>query len=253
MNASAPAADEDEQTSSGTEIRRERRLRQTRGVAIAVKISTLGAGIEGIYSLGLHANVRAQVNGFQISHTLNDQGIQYSGKVHFLTEGLLLDYHPFAGHFRMSLGAYHDSNRISLNAQCPASNGGCNVQNLNIQSNPADPGQLSGTLKFNSFAPYFGFGFGNAMMGSPIHFAFDIGALYQGKPKVNLDASGEAMVTDSSNPKNNTALTYDIGTDPNNIVRPQLNTQQDKANNDIKQFKFYPVISFTVGYRFNFF
>lgn len=54
-------------------------------------------------------------------------------------------------------------------------------------------GSLTGTSTYNSFAPYFGFGWGNPVAkNSQWQFLFDMGLMYQGKPKVTLTATGSA-------------------------------------------------------------
>lgn len=205
-------------------------------------MSTLGIGIEGIYGLNPFFNLRAQVNGISINHSINNSGNDYRGRLKFLTYGVLADWHPFSGYFRVTVGGYGDSNRIDLSGNC---RGGCDIGNYTITTSPSQSGRLSGRVKFAGFAPYAGFGWGNALLGSPIHFAFDIGALYQGTPKVGLNASGTATINrnDGTPP-----ITENVGTDP--TVQAEVARQAHKARHDIGAFKFYPVIRFTVGYRF---
>lgn len=234
----------------------QREDRERRGIAVAAKASTLGLGLEGIYSISRHFNVRGQANFLNFSHTLEKSGNDYEGKIKLLTFGLLGDFYPFArvpviGDFRLTAGALSNRNRVELDANCDK---GCSADNLTITSAGSDPAHLTGGLKVKNFSPYAGFGFGNAMQGGPWHFAFDLGVLFQGRPKVNLQASGTAIVTDQSTGACNISdpLCTPESIDNNSMVQTNVANEQQRLQNDVKNYRFYPVVSFTVGYRFSF-
>lgn len=217
-----------------------------RGVGIGARVSTLGAGLEAVFGLHERVNLRLQGNAFNYDDTLEEDGVRYDGKLKLQTFGALVDLHPFAGGLRLTAGAFQNGNKIDLNASCVSS---CEVGDLTISSaSPGDNPRLFGRADFKSFAPYVGFGYGNAMRGAPLHFAFDMGVLIQGSSRIDLDASGTATVTD-----NNTGMTTtrDLATDPQ--VQAELQKEARSAEDDTKEFKYYPVISLTLGYRFDLF
>lgn len=215
-----------------------------RGIGVGLRASTLGAGIEAIYSFSSNFNLRAQGNFISLDRSLEEDGVQYDGKLDFQTFGVLADYHPFEGSFRLTGGLYQNGNEIKVQATCPPPNG-CQVGNSTITSTPGpDPARLNGVIDFNSTAPYAGIGWGNAMKGSALHFGFDIGVLFQGSPKADLDARGQATVTGGVN------FAGDIGT--NQQVQDQVAAEEQNLQQEIDEFKLYPVISFTIGYRFGF-
>lgn len=217
-----------------------------RGLGLAARISTLGAGLEAVVGLHERVNVRLQGNLFSYDDTLEEDGVSYDGKLKLKTFGALLDVHPFAGSFRLTAGAFQNGNQIDLNASCVTE---CEVGDLTISSaSPTDNPQIFGRADFKSFAPYLGLGWGNAMQGSPLHFAFDIGVLIQGSTRIDLDASGTATVTDNNS---GVSTTRDLATDPE--VQMELQNEARNAEDDTKEFKYYPVISFTLGYRFDLF
>ena len=86
------------------------------------------------------------------------------------------------------------------------------------------------------------------LQGSPLHFAFDIGVLIQGSTRIDLDASGTATVTDNDS---GVSTTRNLATDPE--VQMELQNEARNAEDDTKEFKYYPVISLTLGYRFDLF
>lgn len=240
-----------EQEESLRDARADKERDALNGLGIAARVSTLGLGVEAIKSLHKRVNVRVQGNFFDYDQSVDEDGIRYDGKLKLQTLGALLDVYPFAGvpaigRLRFSAGAYSNGNEIDLKANCRSQ---CEVGDVTVSSaNSSQNPQLTGAADFDSFAPYLGLGFGNAMRGLPFHFAFDVGVLFQGAPKINLGASGIATVRD-----NNTGATTtrNLATDPD--FQSQLRKESRNAEDDAKEFKYYPVVSLTIGYRFNLF
>ncbi len=228
------------QSTSAADKERENRA----GIAVAARLSTLGFGVELIKSINKRVNLRAQGNFFDINQDIDEDDINYDAKLKLKTFGLLADFHPFAGSFRITAGGYSNGNKVGLKATCKTE---CEVGDLTISDDPnsADDARLFGGIKFKSFAPYVGLGFGNAMRGWPVHFGVDVGVLLQGSPKINLGAAGSARVTD----ENGNTTTENLST--NADVQAALREEEANAEDDSKEFKYYPVINFTLGYRFH--
>lgn len=245
-DALGPSEDEIRQQEESFRDSREDEARDNRkGIAVAARISTLGVGVEAVKSVHKRINLRAQGNFFSYSDTLNEDDIDYDGKLKLQTIGALVDLHPFAGGARLSAGLYSNANQVKLNASCKTE---CEVGDFTVSSEPGDNPQLRGAIDFKSVAPYVGIGYGNAMRGFPLHFAFDVGVLLQGSPKVSLDASGTATVTD-----NETGVTTRRNLATDTEFQDQLADEERNAEDSSKEFKYYPVLSFTLGYRFNLF
>lgn len=247
----APAQDagvrEEEMPVVDTAADRERDSR--RGLGIGLRASTLGLGVEGIVSLNKYFNLRGQYNFLDYDRTQKEDDIEFDAKLDFKTAGLLIDWHPFAGSFRFSGGYFQNKNNIGLRATCP---GGCDVgDDLTVTTNPGDSGQLTGGVHFKKNSPYAGLGWGNAMKGIPLHFGFDIGVLFQGAPQVDLAANGTATVRDNTQPTGpGNPRQVDLGTDPQ--VQQAVAEERANIQDDVKDFKMWPVISLTIGYRFSF-
>jgi hypothetical protein len=91
-------------------------------------------------------------------------------------------------------------------------------------------GTLKGTLTFNKTSPYIGVGWGNAFAkSSGWSFALDVGALYQGRPKLKLES---------------TACSADPG------CAADLAIEQANAEEDLRSYRWYPVVSAGAVYRF---
>ena len=91
-------------------------------------------------------------------------------------------------------------------------------------------------------APMVLFGIGNLVPHNH-HFStsFDIGAAYQGPPRVALSLSGSACDSTGLNCRT-------IASDP--TIQSNVVAEQVKLNKSASPYKFYPVVSFGVGYKF---
>lgn len=200
---------------------------QADDLAIAAKVGTLGFGVEATTNIvPLFANLRLQGNTFNYNTTITNTNVTYDGKLKLATLGLLADIYPFAGKFRITGGAYYNGNKLTLTGK-PAA-GGFTFNGVNYSA--AQAGTVTSTVDFNKFAPYVGIGWGDAISsGSPIGFSVELGALYMGKPKTSVTATGVA---------GNPALAANIA------------AEQRKLDNSLKNMQFYPVASIGVNFKF---
>lgn len=212
--------------------------------SVGLRAGTLGAGIEGSYGINPYLNVRAMGNFLNYNYSLNDSGVDYDAKLKLQTFGALLDYHPFAGIFRVSAGVMGNGNKADLDATCRAD---CDVGNVTISASDANnPPHVFGRARLgNSVAPYAGIGFGNSVAGGHWHFGFDLGVMFAGSPDISLGARGQGTVTDNNT---GTSRTAQLESDPQ--VQSELRREEAQAEDDASQFKYYPVVAFSVGYRF---
>ena len=77
---------------------------QADGFGLGIKVGTLGAGVEGTVSLADGLNVRIGANNF--SYDFNDtvDDIDYDAEFELSSYGILIDWHPFKGAFRVTAG-----------------------------------------------------------------------------------------------------------------------------------------------------
>lgn len=211
------------------------------GLAAGIKVGTTGFGVEGVTAITPMLNARALVNFFNYDYDTTEDGIAYEAELELQSYGALLDLHPFKGSFRITAGALGNGNAVSLKASCP---GSCDLGDLTVQGGTA---QINGDVDFKKFAPYLGIGFGNAMSGTGLYGIFDVGVMFQGEPQADLAAFGTAAtVTD-----NNTGLSrsnVDLGSDPQ--VQQAVADEEVSLQSELEDFKFYPVVSLGIGYRF---
>src|SRR5205807_379887 len=109
-------------------------------------------------------------------------------------------------------------------------------------SDPANPITGTGRLDFVKAAPTAMVGFGNLVPESRhFTFNFEMGAVFQGSARTKLNLTGGAC--DATG-----LYCVNAATDP--TVQANVAAEQNKINNKLSPFKYYPVVSFGFGYRF---
>lgn len=194
------------------------------GTAIELRGSTLGAGGELNYAFNSKFTLGLGFNKFSRTLTQSASDIDYDMSLKLQTISLLGSYHPFDGVFRLTGGVVNNGNKFTMTAQ---QNTKYDIGTKSYTA--ADVGTLTGAIKFNSLAPYLGLGWGKSA-GAGFGVTMDVGVLFQGAPKVEMNTSGVLA--------NNAAFLAD------------LRNEESKAESDIKDFTMYPVISLGVDYRF---
>lgn len=188
------------------------------GFGVGVHAGTLGYGFNATYGLADSLNIRGQYNTIGLDADENDAGIDYNYDLDWNSYGLLLDWHPFSGGFRISAGYYINNNEITGTAD-----GVVDVNGTNYTSS------LRSDITFDSSAPYVGIGWGNAAeKGDRLSFMFEIGALLQGEPQVTLTETSAVPV----------------------IPQSDLDAEAAEAQADISEFDVYPVIALGLAYQF---
>lgn len=187
---------------------------------------TLGLGAEINYTISPHFTARLDFDRYNYTYSGTKQQIAYDFDLHLKSESLYLDWHPFAGMFRVTAGYFNNKNEITA-AAVPTATYTINGHTYTA----AQVASLTGDITFNSGAPYFGIGISSVGTDSTgFGVNFDVGVLMQGSPKVKLAATGAGT--------HNTAFQND------------LQAEQAKVQNDVNNYKTYPVIALGLVYRF---
>jgi hypothetical protein len=195
-------------------------------VSAALRIGTLGFGIEAAKLLVPHVAVRANLNFGTFDRTGEQSDIDYDFDLKLKAFSALVDFFPGGrGSFHLTGGLVTNPMKVTLTGK-PNESG-----EYTINGNPyasSDVGTLKGVGEFKSAAPYLGLGFGTPAKKGRIAFLFDLGAVI-GKPKVTLSRTGGQDVP---------GLDQDI------------QDQQEKTQKDLNDIKVYPVIQFGLALRF---
>lgn len=191
-----------------------------------IKGGSLGVGVEGEYSINEYLGARLGANYFKYSYDSVVDDIDYEFDLGLRTVSALVDVHPFKGSFRVSLGAMYNGNKLDADATPAAS-----YKIGDHQYAGTDLVTLKGTVDFKKIAPYLGLGW-DTCFGKDSGFGFycDLGALFQGSPEAELSAVGP------------------LANDP--ALQKDLALEKNKLQDDLDNYKVYPVVSLGVSYRF---
>jgi hypothetical protein len=202
---------------------------QARDVAATVDLGTTGLGLHLSTPLAAKLNGRIGVNIANTSYEGNTSDLGYDFKLKLKTVDALLDYHPFDSAFRLTGGVVYNGNKIDARAK---PSGGTYTIN-NVPYNAATVGDLSSKIDFRKAAPYLGIGWGNAVKEAGWSFGTDLGIMFQGTPKTQLASN------------NCTALPILCSRLASDVAAENV-----KLGEEVKDFKFYPVIRVGLSYRF---
>ena len=201
------------------------------GVAITGGTTGLG-GTLTVPLYGNYLNLRGTIHQFSIDEDLEEDGVDYDATLDLENYGLLLDWHPFAGGIRLTVGVVSSRNEITGTAVPtePTEIG-------DVTFSPADIGTLHLKAKYsNSMSGYVGLGWGNAVCPEDrITVSLDIGVIVTSPLEVDLAADSPIG---SSNPVIQAQLLK------------ELRTEEDNLEKDLEDVEAWPVISFGIGYRF---
>lgn len=191
---------------------------------------TLGFGGGIAAAFGSHVGMRIGYTTYEYDISdIEESDLRLDGTAEIGGAHALLDWHPFGGGFRLSVGAVENA-ELSVRAEPIAG-----TYTLNgVTYSADDVGQATGTAKYDSFAPYAGFGFGRALsLNGRFSFSADLGVAFTGSPTLSLDAT--CLVPNAS-------VCAQIETD---VAAEQVELQKDAD-----ELKYWPVLSLGLSYRF---
>jgi hypothetical protein len=210
-------------------------------VALGLKASTLGTGLELATPLSRSLNLRVGANIFAFGYTFSIDGVVYNSDLHFRSAQASLDWFPTHSSFHISPGILYGRNSLSALATVPPGQSfSLGDQPLINSIDDAIGGTASAVFPRN-FAPTLMVGFGNMIPRTGNHFSFplELGVAFTGRPQIDLKLSGTACTTDG--------CFYSV-TDPTTQIA--LQKEIVKLNNDVRWFPVYPIVSAGVAYRF---
>jgi hypothetical protein len=199
-------------------------------IGTSINLGTTGLGLHVSTPLAPNLNARVGINFASHSYSDNTSDVDYDLKLKLATFDALLDYHPFAGAFRLSGGVVYNGNKFTAKAK-PNSNGTFTINDNSYSA--ATAGSIEGDIDFRKVAPYLGIGWGNAVKEAGWGFAMDLGAILQGSPNSKL---------------NNTGCTAQAAACSR--LHDDIAAENAKLNDKMHGFRAYPVVRAGVSYRF---
>lgn len=199
--------------------------------SLGVRAGTLGAGAEISYAVSQRVALRLAGDTYTRTGTVTKQDIEYDAKEKLQSASLLADWFPFANNFRFSLGVMYNGNKVTGTGK-PTS-GTFTINGVTYQA--SDVGTLDASVDFKKSAPYFGIGYGRPINGG-LSFLFDLGVMFQGKPVTTMTAT--------------CGPTAPQGSAQCNQIQSSVAAEQATVDDNLKNFKYYPVLSFGLAYTF---
>ncbi len=199
-------------------------------LALTGKAGTLGFGLELTTRVGLTTNLRFGGNAYNWYADTRESGVDYDARWQTRTASLIGDIFPIPGSiFRLSAGLFYNDNRLDMTAEPRPGN----TYELNGTIYDASTiGTLKGRLTFNRTAPYLGVGWGNPFAKpSGWGFMLDVGAMYQGRPKLSLTSSSALCASSAA-------------------CQADLEAERRDAEQDLRSYRWYPVVNAGAVYRF---
>ncbi len=204
---------------------------QAEGVGVYVNGGTTGFGL-GVAGGSNTVSGRLSFDTWKRTFTQNNSNGNYNVDLKLQNVSALLDWYPFGGAFRTTLGLVANGNKATLAA---ASVNGTYTFN-GVTYTASDVGSYSGEMKFNSTAPYLGIGWGNPVAKAKTWgFVSDIGVLFQGSPQITATSTCGAAIA---------------GTPTCTQLQNDVASGAAKLESDLKNYKYYPVVSIGVSYHF---
>lgn len=201
-------------------------LASVTGVTLGVTGGTLGVGPEVTYRLNPLLGVRASATFLGFSGHGDVREFRYDGHARLRSYGGTIDLHPFAGGLRLSAGLRSTAdNRVRFSGRARGS------QSYGGMTYPAETaGSIAGIIRTRDVAPIVTAGYAHAGL-SGFVFGIDGGVMFHGRPRVR------DIVT-----------TGQLATNP--LAQPQVADAVQRLRDRVDNYRYYPVVQISLGYRF---
>lgn len=194
--------------------------------AMGVSGGLRGLGFDATLKLTDKLNLRGTYTSYEFDETYEEDGIDYDGELELSTTGLMLDFYPFSGSFRFSVGYLNNGSELTAFAE--ASNGFIDINGVSYDISDE---WVQSDLEWDSSTPYVGIGFGNPLgKGSNWTLSLDVGVMLTDEPTATLTASEN--------------LTLIPGFNEN------LEAEEASLNEDLGEFDMFPVFQLGLHYAF---
>jgi hypothetical protein len=204
-------------------------------MGMGLRAGTFGYGVDLDVGLTEKLTLRLAYNRLSFDQTIEDTDVTYDGTLNIDSFSGYLDWFPFGGGFKLSVGAVSSGPAIDVDGT-PAP--GTFVEIGDTTYSATQVGSLRGEIILGkSVAPYIGLGYGNVVSEKHrVTFLFDVGAIYSGTPDVTMYATcGPAL---AGNPAACAQLQRDV------------QDEIDELKTDAATAEWYPVINIGIGIRF---
>lgn len=203
------------------------------GISIGGRAATTGLGVELAIPVASRLGLRAAVTGGSWDVEVESENVTYDGSVDLASVLAVADLHPFAGGFRLSLGALVHDNGLE---------GSAPVRELLLDEGITPPpgvelGRLVAEATVDPVAPYAGFGWGSAPRRGArgLSASLDLGVAWHGEPEVDVRYEGPLPIDQL------------LGQPLADRLREE---EEAELEAELADYDLYPVVGLTISYRF---
>lgn len=207
-----------------------------------ITVGTSGLAADWTVPVGQQLQTRVHLSYLKADVDEESDDVKYAIQFDNVQLGVLLDWHPLDGGFRVSGGLVTADFEFDMSADAQS-----DYKLGDDETQYTGNLRLDGGLDFNRVAPYVGVGWGAAVGETGLSFVADIGVLLIGKPTLGLDASGTAC-EGTGDVCNVGSLQVDVAA--NAQFQRDLEEERIKAQKDLEDFSFYPVINLGMSYAY---
>lgn len=188
-------------------------------------VGTDGVGIGYAYSVTSFANVRAEFDGFSVSHSFTSGDVNYDAKLNLYHGGLFVDLFPAPSivPFHVTAGVLLGGDNIDADAN-PMS-GTYTINGVTVNANGET---IHAKAKFPTARPYVGFGFGHSPQSKGLSAFFDAGVAF-GRPHVDYDVPSDIVAA---------------------AGQANVNAEEASLQDKVDRLRVYPIVKVGVTYRF---
>lgn len=202
-------------------------------LSIGGRAATTGLGAEVAIPVASRLALRAAVTGGSWDVEFDSEEVTYDGSVDLVSVLAVADLHPFAGGFRLSLGALVHDNTLE---------GSAPVRELLLDEGITPPpgvelGRVVAEATVDPVAPYAGFGWGSAPRRGArgLSASLDLGVAWHGEPEVEVRYAGPLP----------------IGAILGQPLVDQLRAEEEaELEEELADYDLFPVVGLTISYRF---
>lgn len=202
--------------------------------ALNATLGTTGIGLEWSYPLNDKLRARAILSALSLDQDETEDDIDYEFEFESNNIGAVLDWHPFAGAFRLTAGLVRTDFGVELDSEAAQ-----DVYNIGGTDYTGSL-KLTGEAEFSNMAPYLALGWASNLRRSGFYFSGEIGVLMVGEPKLSFSASGSASTGGGP--------VFDVGSNPQ--FQADLEAERQELEDDLSDFDLWPVLNVGIGYRF---
>jgi len=207
------------------------------GLGLGLRAGLIGVGIDLTTRLTDKLNARIGFNYAPFDQEQTEDGINYNVDLNIRQLTAVLDYHPFAGNFRLTGGMVRNNTKFLFGATGQET---YDIGNVTYQGDLT----LDGSLSFQPVVPYLSIGFGNAVRPNKgLGFTAELGVMVSGKPNFELVASGTASASNINN-----GNPFDVTSSA--AFTEDLRREEQQVQEDLEELEILPVLMLGLSYQF---